>query len=195
MNDNRFAVFLYLFNADAPAHDNRPAPCRYRRPRARRPQYEPSGREIRPRYNLQQISIGNIIIVNERETPVHHLAQIVRRHIGRHADSNAIGTIDKQVRKPRRQNNRLALGIIIIVLEINRILVDIVKKCVRGLCHANFRITHGGGWVAVYRTEVALPVKQWQAHGKILSHAYQCVVNRLVSMRVIFTDNIAHYAG
>ena len=45
--------------------------------------------------------------------------------------------------------------------------------------------------IAVDRAEIALPVDQRHAHGEILRHAHQRVVDRLVAVRMIFTDHVA----
>src|SRR5690606_38511295 len=58
-----------------------------------------------------------------------------------------------------------------------------------------FGVTHGRGAVAVDRAEVALAVDQHVAHGEILRHADDGVVDRLVAVRVVLTDNVADDAG
>ena len=45
--------------------------------------------------------------------------------------------------------------------------------------------------IAVDRAEIALAVDQRHAHGEILRHAHHRVVNRLVAVRMIFTDHVA----
>ncbi len=61
--------------------------------------------------------------------------------------------------------------------------------------HANFGVTHGGRWIPVHGSEIALAVEQRQTHGKVLRHADHRIVNRLVTMRMILTHDIAHDAG
>ena len=51
------------------------------------------------------------------------------------------------------------------------------------------------GAIAVDRAEIALPVDQRQAHGKILRHAHHRVINGLVAVRMIFADHVADDAG
>ena len=60
---------------------------------------------------------------------------------------------------------------------------------------ARFRIAHGGGTVSIAGTEIAMPVDEWIAHGKILCHADQCIVNGLVSMRVQLAEYVADDGG
>ena len=59
---------------------------------------------------------------------VDDLAQIVRRDVGRHADGDALGAVDQQVREAGRQDLRLALGVVVVRLEIDGVLVDVVEQ-------------------------------------------------------------------
>jgi hypothetical protein len=76
-------------------------------------------------------------------------------------------------------------------LEIDGVLVDIVDQRLRDLGQAGFGVTHRGRRIAVDRAEIALPVDQRHAHGEILRHADHRVVDRLVAVRMVFTDHVA----
>ena len=117
------------------------------------------------------------------------------RDVGGHADRDARRAVDQQIGETRRQNHWLALGAVVIVAELDGSLVDILGQCMGDFGPAHFGVTHGGRRIAVYRTEVALPVDKRGAHGKFLRHAHQRVVNRLVAMWVILADDIADHAG
>jgi hypothetical protein len=47
------------------------------------------------------------------------------------------------------------------------------------------------GVIAVDRAEVALAVHQHVAHRKVLRHAHDGVVHRLVAVRVVLADDVA----
>ena len=49
-------------------------------------------------------------MVDQRDDGVDDLAQVVRRDVGRHADRDAGGAVDQQVREARRQDGRLLLA-------------------------------------------------------------------------------------
>ena len=66
------------------------------------------------------------------------------------------------------------------------------KEFVCDLCKPDFGVTHGRRVVAVDRAEIALAVHQHMAHGKILGHADDGVINRLVTVGVVFADNVTH---
>jgi hypothetical protein len=59
---------------------------------------------------------------------------------------------------------------------------------VRDFGHPDFGVPHGGGGIAVDAAEVALPVDQRVAHGEVLRHADDGVVDRAVAVRVILAD-------
>ena len=134
-------------------------------------------------------------IVDEGNAGVDHLAEIVRRDIGRHADGNAAGAVDQKVWKARRQDHRLALVAVVVGLEIDRVLCRCLRAATCRMGKAAFGIPHGRWRIAVDRAVVALPVDQRQAHGEILRHAHQRVVDRLVAVRVILTHHVADDAG
>ena len=62
------------------------------------------------------------------------------------------------------------------------------------LVRRDFGVAHRRRRIAVDRAEIALAVDQRHAHGEILRHAHQRVVDRLVAVRVIFTDDVADRA-
>ena len=65
----------------------------------------------------------------------------------------------------------------------------------RNLGHAGFGIAHGRGRIAVYGAEVALAIDQRQPQREVLRHAHQRVIDRLVTVRMILTDDVADDAG
>ena len=118
----------------------------------------------------------------------------MRRDIGRHADRNAAGAVDQQIGKARRQHHRLAFGIIVVGLKVDGVLVEVLDQRTGDAFEAYFGVAHGRRRIAVDRAEVPLPVDQRQAHGEILRHAHQRVVDRLVAVRVILADHVADHA-
>ena len=154
-----------------------------------------AGRKIRPRNDIDEFLDRQRGIVDQRDAGVDDLAEIVRGDVGRHADSDAAGAVDQEVRELGRQNRRLLFGTVVIGLEIDGVVVNVAKNFQRDFGQAGFGISIGRRWIAVDRTEIALSVDQRHAHGKILRHTDHRVVNRLVAVRVIFTDHVADDAG
>ena len=108
-----------------------------------------TGREIRPRNGLQQILIAQFVILDKHLRRIYQFAKIMRRHIGCHTNGNAISTIDQQIGEARGQHHRLTFRIIVIVLKIDRVLVDILEQGLRRFRHTNFGVTHGGRRIAI----------------------------------------------
>jgi hypothetical protein len=133
-------------------------------------------------------------IVDQRDGGVDNFTQVVRRDIGRHADRDAAGAVDQEIGKLRRQHDRLAFRIVVVRLEVDGVFIDIVEQALRHLLEPHFGVSHGGGGIAVDRAEIALPVDQRHAHGEILRQPHHRVVNRLVAVRMIFTDDVANHA-
>ena len=137
------------------------------------PRMMPGGREIGAGHDLHHFIDGDVGVVHHRQRRVDHLAQIVAGDVGRHAHGDTAAAIDQQIGEARRQDRRFALGIVVVVAEIDGVLVEIVQKRSGDLFHAHFGVTHGGGHIAVDRAEIALPIDQRHAHGKVLRHAHQ----------------------
>ena len=81
-----------------------------------------------PGNKLNQIIDGNRRIVDGGNRGIDHFAQIVRRHVGGHANRNAARTVNQKVWIFRRQNRGLAEFVGIVELEFNRVLVQIIKQ-------------------------------------------------------------------
>jgi hypothetical protein len=64
----------------------------------------------------------------------------------------------------------------------------------RDLGQPRFGVAHGGRVIAIHIAEIALPVDQRIALGKILSEAHERVVHRLIAMRMELADDVADHA-
>ena len=194
-DDDGFAVLADFLDMAARPHQDRAAAARQRAARRLLADDQRAGREIRTRHDLGQPLQADGRIVDIGEAGVDHFAQIVRRHVGRHADRDARGAVDQQIGKARRQDDRLLLRAVVIVLELDRVLVDVLGQGMGDLGAAHFGVAHGGRRIAVDRAEIALPVDQRRAHREVLRHAHQGVVDRLVAVRMVFADDVADHAG
>ena len=134
-------------------------------------------------------------IVDQRHTRVDDLGEVVGWNIGRHADGDAGGTVDQQVRQAGREDRGLPFRFVVVGDEIDRFLVEVGEQLMSDLRHAHFGVAHGRRGVAVDRTEVALPVDEHVAQREWLRHAHDRVVHGGIAMRVVFTDDVADDAG
>ena len=127
---------------------------------------------------LHQLGDGDRRIVEIGAAGVDDLAEIVRRDVGRHADRDALRAVDQQVREAGRQDLRLALGLVVIGLEVDRVLVEIVEQRVGDAGEPRLGVALGRRRIAVHRAEIALAVDQRQAHREVLRHPHHRVVDR-----------------
>ena len=149
------------------------------------------GGEVGRRDDLHQLVDRRLGVLQQVQAGVDHLVEVVRRDVGRHADRDAAGAVDQQVRQPRRQHQRLVLAAVVVRAEVDRLLVEIGQHLVGDLGEPDLGVAHRRGVVAVDRAEVALAVDQHVAHREVLRHAHQRVVDRLVAVRVVLADDVA----
>ena len=154
-----------------------------------------AGGEVRAGNMLDQVVDAQGIVVDQRQAGVDDLAHVVGRDVGRHAHRDARGAVDQQVGHLGRQHVGDTLGAVVVVDPVDGILLEVGQQLVGEPGHAHLGVTHGGGAVAVDGTEVALAIHQHMAHGEILGHAHDGVVDGTVPVGMVLTDDIAHHAG
>ena len=124
--------------------------------------------------------------------PIDHLAEVVRRDVGRHADGDARRAIDEKVWIRRRQHRRLRRRFVEIRLVVDRLVVEVVHQPLGDRFEPGFRVAIRRRGIAVDRAEVALAVDQGGAHVEVLRQADQRVVGGRVAVRVVVADDLAN---
>jgi len=119
----------------------------------------------------------------------------VGRDVGGHADGDALGAVDQQVREAGRQHQRLAPALVVVGLEVDRILVDVLEQGLGGARQPRLGVAHGRRRIVVHGAEVALPVDELEAHGEVLRHPHQRLVDRAVAVRVVGAHDVADDVG
>ncbi len=109
----------------------------------------------------------------------------MRRNVCRHADSNAGRAVDQQVRESGREHARLLPALIEVRVPVDSIFVDVAQHLVAELRHARLGVSISRRRVAVDGAEVAVPVDEHVAHGKVLRKAHHCVVDGGVTVRMV----------
>ncbi len=156
-----------------------------------RPRIAAAGREIRSGNMLHQLFERDVGLVHQREHAVDRLAQIVRRDVGRHADRDAARAVDQQVGEARRQDDRLLLLLVVVGTEVDGVVIEIVEQRQGDLLEPRLGVARGRRRIAVDRAEIALPVDERRAHGEILRHAHQRVVDRQIAVRMELAHRLA----
>ena len=153
------------------------------------------GREIGTGDDPEQLLARDRGILEEGEAAIDHLAQVMRRDIGRHANRDAARAVNQQVGESRRQHCRFAPAAVVVVGEIDGVLVEIVEQAVSHPCQPRLGIAHRSRIVGVHRTEIALAIDQRHPQRPILRHADQREVDRAVAVRMVIAHHVADDLG
>jgi len=115
-----------------------------------------ASRKIRAFDELHQIFDARLRIFYQVIDGGCQLAQVMRRYISSHTDSDPHRAIQEQIRQLGRQNARLFVAAVIVRDEIDGILIDIQKHLFGNSGKFSLGITHRRRAIAVHRAEVAL---------------------------------------
>ena len=119
----------------------------------------------------------------------------MRRDVRGHADGDAGGAVDQQVRNPRGQHGGFALRAVVVVHEVDGVAVDVEQHLLGDRGEPRLGVAHRGGRVVVDRAEVSLAVDERVAHGEVLRHPDEGIVDRRVAVRVELPEHLADDAG
>ena len=144
---------------------------------------------------LHQALEVDLGVVDEGVDRAGDLGQVVRRDVGRHADRDAGGAVDQQVREPRRQQQRLLGPLVVVRAEVDGVGVDVAEHLGRERAEARLGVPHRGCGVPVDRAEVALAVDQRVAQREVLRHPDERVVDGGVAVRVVLAHHLADDEG
>ena len=154
-----------------------------------------AGRKVRRLDVAAQLHRGQVGVVEQLDERRAHLAEVVRRDVGRHADGDAGGAVDEQVGNPRRQHHRLGARAVVVRPERHRRLVDLAQHLVAEARETALGVAHRRGGIAVERAEVAGAVDQRVAQREGLRHADERFVERRVAVRVVVAHHVADHLG
>ena len=192
---DRVAVLADLLDLGLGPDDDTATAFQIRLARTRAAQHHTTGGEIGAGNVLDQLFAGQVRVLNKGQGGIHHLTKVVRRDVGRHANRNTPGAVDQHVREAGGQDRWFTVLAIVVVLEINRVFFDVGQDRRGRLVHADFGVTHRRRVIAVHRAKVALTVQKRQRHGEVLRHPHKGVIDRAVTMGVVFTHDIANRTG
>ena len=190
VDDDGVAVLAQFLDMGPGAQDHASAALDIGLPGARAPEHDAAGGEVGAGDELHQRGAVEVGILDQGQRRVDHLAEIVRRDVGGHADGDAAGAVDQHVREPRRKHRGLLVLAVVVVLEVDGVLLDVLEQELRRGVHAHLGVAHRRGVVAVHRAEIALTVEQRQRHREVLRHAHQRVVDGGVAMRVVLAHDV-----
>ena len=133
-----------------------------------------------------QVNFG---VVHQGDHTVDDLAQVVRRNVGGHADSDALAAVDQQVGEAAGQDVGFLFGFVKVGVPVDGVLFDVGQHFAGHLGHAGLGITVGSRGVAVNGAEVALAVYQRIPQAEILCQTHHGVVHGSIAVRVVRTQH------
>src|SRR5579864_1645391 len=122
------------------------------------------GREIGALHELQNVGQGGVRIVDQRDRGVDDLSEIVRRNFRGHADGDAVGTIDQQIRDARGKNFGFDFAVVVVGAEVNGFLVEVLEQRGGDLGEFGFGVAVGRGRIAVNGAKVSLSEHERVTH-------------------------------
>ena len=160
------------------------------------PQDLTAGGEVRSLDDGGQLTIADFGVGDQREQAINQLGEVVGRNVGGHAHRDPRRAIQQQLRDARRHHRWFLLGAIEVVDEIDGFALDVLQQAVgRQRPQPRFGVSHGGRRIVIHRTEVAVAVDERHAHGKVLRHAHQRVVDGGITVGVVLTEHLTHHTG
>ena len=176
------------------AHAHDAAPGLVRRPHLGHPEQLAAGRQVRPGDEAHQVVEVGSRVGQQVARRVDDLDQVVRDHVGRHADGDAGGPVDEQVRHRGRQDRRLRERPVVVVDEVDGLLVEPVGEQQGRRREAALGVATGCGRV-VGTAPVPVPVDERDPHRERLRQPHHRVVDRRVAVRVVLAHDVADDAG
>ena len=115
----------------------------------------------------------------------------MRSHICCHTYSNTHRSITEMIWKFCRKHNWFLKRSIKVISPINRILLKICKHFLSNFSQSCLGIPHRSRSITIDRTKVSLPINERISHRPRLSKSYHCLINRRISMWMVFTHYIS----
>ena len=197
--DDEARATLHLFDADDGTHRDRAATRAVGILDAFDPEDLRTGREVGALDALdegfEQLFARGVGVLERPQRSIGHLAQIVRRDVGRHADRDADRAVDEEVGESRRQNPRFLSAAVVVVLHIDGVFVDVADHLHGERRHLGLGVPVGGGAIVAGGSEVALPESERVAQRPRLDESNEGVVDRAVAVRVELPHHVADDAG
>ena len=122
----------------------------------------PPGGQVGPGHELHELVERRVRVVEQVAGGADDLDEVVRRHVGRHADGDAARAVDEQVRVRGRQHLGLRELVVVVRHEVDDVLVEALGHRERGGREPRLGVARRGGAV-VERAEVAVAVDERHA--------------------------------
>ena len=179
---------------DLAAHLERAAALRVGVLDALEAHHDPARGEVGARDELHQVVDGRIGVLEQVDGRRHHLDQVVRGHVGGHADRDAGRAVDEQVRVRGGKHRRLLELAVVVRDEVDDVLVEVLGQRERRGREPRLGVA-GSGRTVVERAEVAVAVHERHPQREGLGEPHEGVVDRRVAVGVELSHHLADDAG
>ena len=174
------------------AHDDLPAPGGVGGAYALAPHNRGAGGEVGARDMLHQLIYAGVGMIYQVDNRVADFGRVVRRDVGSHTHRDAGGAVYHQIGQARGQHYGFAQCAVEVVYEIDGVLVDVDQHLFGDRSQPRLGVAHRGGRVVVNAAEIALPVHKRQPHREVLRQPHHRLIHRVVVVRMILAQNLAH---
>ena len=154
-----------------------------------------AGRKIRSLDDVGQIVNRAVRFVDDFDGCVDGLHQVVRRDRGCHTDGDTVRAVDQEIWESGRQYHWFFFFPVEVRDEIDGLFLDIAQHLQRQRGHSRLGVTHRRSAVAVDRAEVAVTVHQCMTDIPRLRQSDHRIVNRVVTVRMVFTHDFTNDTG
>ncbi len=178
-----------LLALDARAHDDPPAAGPVRVLDSVPTDDEGARGEVGPGHPLHQLLHLAVRIVGEVAHGRSDLPQVVRRHVGAHADGDPRAPVYQQIRQSCGKHVRLLPLPVERVGEVHGVALEIDEQLLGDARELRFRIAVGRGVVPVDAAEIPLTIHQRVTQTEALDHAHQRVVHCRIAVRMVFSQD------
>ncbi len=199
LGDHEAGATLDLFDVDDGAHRDRAATGAVGVLDAARAEDLRSRGEVGTRdalhERLEQLLARGVRVLQRPQRARRHLAEVVRRDVGGHADRDADRSVDQQVGEARRKDDGLLRLPVVVVLEVDGVFFDVAHHLERERSHLRLGVPRGGRALVAGGAEVALAECERVAQRPRLDETHERVVDRGVTVRVVLPHHLADDAG
>ena len=192
LDNDHFAPRLRLFKPGASAHHDAPTAGVEGIPNPFDAVNDTSCRKIGRLDEFHEVFDRAVWIVDKVHHAFHHFAEVVRRHVGRHAHGNARGPVDQKVGNFCGENRGFFQALVEVGPELHGLFVEIRQHVFGHFPQSRLGVTHGGGVVPIDGAKVPLSVNHGVSQGPMLGHAHHGIVHRAVSVRVILAQHLPY---
>ena len=190
-DDDALTVLAEFLQLGAGAHGHAAAARGIGGADARTAENEAARRKIRAGEVLHKVGERGLGVIEDAQTGVDGLGEVVGRDIRGHADGDAARAVHEQVREAAGEHARLLARFVEVRVPVHGVLFEVTEHFVRDFRKAGLGVAVGRRGIAVDGAEVAVAVDEHIAHGEVLRQTHECIIDRRVAVRMIAAQHVA----